>query len=112
MKKPKFYIILSHTYVPSLTSPGKHEAVEKAEFVTRITNKMLSNSTVILDVVNKNLYKNRVKGSTYDQFMGHIIKQHPKEYLKFKQLMIDMGIWEKTKEHVSIDQDGKTIKLT
>lgn len=105
MKKKKYYIVLVHTYVPSKTNPGKHEAMEKCEFVNRVSNKHLSNATVILDVVNKKFTKNRIEGATYEQFIGHVKKQHPQEWSKFNELMTALGVFDKPIEEKSVNVD-------
>jgi hypothetical protein len=108
MKKKKFFIVLKHIYTPSKTNPGRHEALEKCEFVTRVTNQHLSSATVIIDVVNDKFVKNRVENSTLDQFMSHIKKQHPHEWEKFNELMIKVGVFPAPAERkfIKADQEG------
>lgn len=103
------YIVLTHTYHAMKDNPGKHEVFEKCEFVDDLKNRHMMNATAILDFMNKKMIKSRVKDSTFEAFIKHIEKTHPKEYGEFKAYMKEQ-FPEKFKEfgdtEVKVDSEG------
>jgi len=87
-----YYIVLTHSYTPMQNDPSKMNCTEKCEFVDDIKNRHLKNATAILDFGRREMVKNRVRESTFDQYLQHVEKTHPNEYGEFKDYMLELGI--------------------
>jgi len=103
------YIILTHYYTPMKDDPTKHNVTEKCEFVTDIKNRHESNATVIIDVINKTFVKNRVRESSYNDFIAHIEKTHPNEYGEFKKFLVAQGLVEPAFADKPVKVEGNTV---
>ena len=86
------YIILTHSYTPMKDDRTKMNCTEKCEFVDDIKKKHISGATAILDAEHKTFVKNRVRESSYAQYIEHIEKTHPREYGEFKKYLIEVGV--------------------
>lgn len=85
------YIVLTHKYTPVLHGPdkGKTQVHETCEFVDRVRDKHLFEATVIMDVMNRKLTKNRAKeqGAVYEDMEAHMIKGYSDKYTEFLKLV-------------------------
>lgn len=92
MKSKGYFVALTHIYVPVPSDPTRKQVEERCEFVTKITNTMITSATVILDAENRKFVKNRVGYATYEQFESHIEKTHPEKWKKFNDLLVKIGV--------------------
>jgi len=103
-----YYIVLTHSYTPMAGDPSKMNCTEKCEFVDDIKNRMLTSASAILDVERKEMVKNRVRESTYAQYIEHVEKTHPGEYAEFKKFLIEEGVMKApfAETPVTVDKAG------
>lgn len=114
----KAFVVLSHTHVPVTEGPhkGKFQVHEVVEFVDAVRNKHTSNATVIMDVINRKLVKNRARdsGATYELIEAHIVKGYGPKYKQFLEIVgVDIpDILIEKKEEKTDEQadDGRTEK--
>lgn len=69
MKKQKIFITITHC---QRQGDSGWEVLEKCEFVNSLKNRHYVQSTVILDVINKTVLKDRVGNGTYDAYYLHV----------------------------------------
>ena len=105
------YIILTHHYTPMKDDPTKHNVTEKCEFVTDIKNRHMDRATVIIDAVNKKFVKNRIRESSYTQFIQHIEKTHPGEYGEFKKYLAENGLVQPEFKDLPVKTDGENLTV-
>jgi hypothetical protein len=78
------YVILTHRYSPVNEGPdkGKMQVHETCEFVDRIKDRHTIEATVIMDVENRKLVKNRAReqGATFEDMEQHMIKSYGHKY--------------------------------
>ena len=109
--KKGYYIVLIHHYTPMKEDPTKHNVTEKCEFVSDIKNRHMNSATVIIDAANKTFVKNRIRESSYEQFIAHIEKTHPREYGEFKKYLIAEGVVKAPFKDTPVKVDGDVVTI-
>jgi hypothetical protein len=78
------YVVLTHRYTPVAKGPdaGKMQVHETCEFVDRIKDRHTIEATIIMDVANRKLVKNRAReqGATFEDMEKHMIKSYGDKY--------------------------------
>jgi len=88
-KNKGVFVVLIHVYKPQ--GNGQVEVYEECEFVDKLRNKHYTNSTAILDLVNKKILKNRTDNDSFDDFIKHVKESYPEQ---FTSLMVITGLTE------------------
>jgi hypothetical protein len=87
----KAFVVLTHTHVPVTEGmhKGKFQVHEVVEFVDAVRNKHTSNATIIMDVINRKLVKNRARdsGATYELIEAHVVKGYGDKYKQFLEIV-------------------------
>ena len=79
-EKPK-YLVITHMYKPRqpkmthfkdyMSMDVNRVIDEQAEFITSLKNRHIVSASVILDLANQKLVKNRFDGKTYEELYEH-----------------------------------------
>lgn len=80
----KVYIVLFQYRLSDHYVTDKRNAIERCEFVSRITNRHLTDSTFILDYTNKSIKKSRTNEMSYNDFYSYLKTQFPDEIQKLE----------------------------
>jgi hypothetical protein len=124
LRKRPFLVIIYHakpapsenTSVRGWGEKAKWEANETANFVDRVSNKMLVEASVIIDIMNAKVVKNRYDRSADQQVMEHYISKYKdkvKEAVAYwMQTRKDVELSEATArmiapQEVAVNQDGQ-----
>jgi len=82
----KAYIVLSHIK-KAIPRSRDFEMYETCHMVDKINKGHLLGSTAIIDVINKDLFKNRYREKTYEDYIEHMVSKYPDQYKKLLNLL-------------------------
>ena len=82
----KAYIVLSHIK-KAIPRSRDFEMYETCHMVDKINKGHLLGSTAIIDVINKDLFKNRYREKTYEDYIQHMVSKYPDQYKKLLNLL-------------------------
>lgn len=71
------FIVLTHSYSPSRSEPGKWEVSENCEFVSILKNRHFDRASLILDIRKERIVKSRETDGTYQQFLSYVTENYP-----------------------------------
>lgn len=81
------YIVMFHRKLSKEYSTDEVNSIEKCEFVDKISNKHLLESTFILDVKNSKIYKARNNLVTYDSLYKYVSDRYPEKIEELSKLI-------------------------
>ena len=79
----KAYIALTHRYAPSRQQRGKWEVTEECKFVSSLKDKVLRESSVIVDVIKEEVVKCWADGGDYQSLIKYVSEKYALEYNQF-----------------------------
>ena len=84
------FVMIKYHYQPIMQNgEQKWQTTEVVEFVEKINNTQLLESTTIIDIKNEKLIKNRTGVATYSQMMEYIQFNYPEHYEAIGKLLIE-----------------------
>jgi len=83
-KKRKVFIVLTHHRVCH-PDEGKHNLVEKAEFVDNLKSRHIASATIILDFIKETIVKQREGNFSYAHYISHVRKTYPQQITELEE---------------------------
>lgn len=77
------YIALTHRYSPARQQRGKWEVMEECKFVSDVKYKLLTEASVVVDVLNQRVVKCRADGGDYESLIKYVSEKYANEYNQF-----------------------------